>query len=77
MNNIRFAIIGLGNRGWSLMRNAVMPIDGVEIVGVCDLYPDRCERARAYVAEKAGIETRKILKYCYARRVSHGFCPNS
>jgi predicted dehydrogenase len=54
MNNIRFAIIGLGNRGWSLMRNAVMPIDGVEIVGVCDLYPDRCERARAYVAEKTG-----------------------
>ncbi len=54
MQKIGLAIIGLGARGFSLMKNAIMPIDGVEIVGLCDLYADRCERAAAYVKEKTG-----------------------
>ncbi len=51
MERVRFAIVGLGNRGYNLMRKAIMPIDGVDIVGLCDVYDDRVERARAYVAE--------------------------
>ncbi len=54
MKKIRFAVVGLGNRGWGLMRKAIMPVEGVEIVGLCDLYPDRIERAGEYVAEKTG-----------------------
>lgn len=53
MENVRFAVIGLGNRGYSLMRRAIMPIEGVEIVGLCDVYDDRVERARAYAAENS------------------------
>ena len=53
MERVRFAIVGLGNRGYGLMRKAIMPIEGVEIVGLCDVYDDRVERARAYVAENS------------------------
>lgn len=53
MKNVRFAVIGLGARGFGLMGKAVMPVEGVEIVGLCDILPDRVERARA-VAEEAG-----------------------
>ena len=53
MERVRFAIVGLGNRGYNLMRKAIMPIDGVDIVGLCDVYDDRVERARAYVAENS------------------------
>lgn len=54
MENIRFAVIGLGSRGWSLLRKAIMPVEGVEIVGLCDRYEDRCERARAHVEAESG-----------------------
>ena len=53
MKNVRFAVIGLGARGFGLMGKAVMPVEGVEILGLCDILPDRVERARA-VAEEAG-----------------------
>ena len=63
MKKIRFAIIGLGNRGWSLLRKAIMPIEGVEIVGLCDLYEDRCERARAHVESETGVSPYVSLDY--------------
>lgn len=54
MESIKFAVVGLGNRGFGLMQKVIMPIEGVEIAGVCDLYEDRCERARAYVEQATG-----------------------
>ena len=56
MKEVRIAIAGLGNRGWSLMRKAVMPIEGVRVVGLCDIYEDRIQRAREYVVENQGDE---------------------
>ena len=63
MQELRLAIIGLGSRGFSLMKNAIMPIDKVEIVGLCDLYNDRCERAASYVKEKTGRSPVTSLDY--------------
>ena len=63
MQEIRLAVIWLGTRGYSLMKNAIMPTDGVEIVGLCDLYADRCERAAAYVNEKTGRRPVTSLDY--------------
>lgn len=54
MEKVRFAVIGLGTRGFGLLTRAVMPIEGVEIVGLCELLPDRLERARAAVTEAGG-----------------------
>lgn len=54
MEKVRFAIVGLGSRGFGLMKRAVMPVEGVEVVGLCDIYDDRIERARAYVVEAGG-----------------------
>lgn len=54
MEKVRFAVIGLGSRGFGLLTRAVMPIEGVEIVGLCELLPDRLERARAAVTEAGG-----------------------
>lgn len=54
MEKVRFAVIGLGTRGFGLLTRAIMPIEGVEIVGLCELLPDRLERARAAVTEAGG-----------------------
>lgn len=54
MKDIRIAIVGLGNRGWSLLRHAISPIEGVEVVGLCDVYRDRIDRAAEFVKEQGG-----------------------
>jgi len=54
MKDVRIAIVGLGNRGWSLLRHAIAPIEGVEVVGLCDVYEDRIDRAAEFVKEQGG-----------------------
>lgn len=53
-DNIRFGIVGLGNRGYSMIRDVLLNFDDIEINAVCDFYPDRNERAVALVSEKKG-----------------------
>lgn len=55
MKTIRFGVIGLGNRGYSMLRDVLLKFEGVEFVAVCDEYPDRAERAAALVEEKHGV----------------------
>ncbi len=43
-NTLKVGIIGVGNRGTSLMRD-LLKIDDVEIVAVCDLFKDNADRA--------------------------------
>lgn len=45
IDTVRVGIIGLGNRGPSVMRNLIR-IDNVEIKALCDLVPERAENAR-------------------------------
>jgi predicted dehydrogenase len=49
---VRFALIGCGGRGRSLLRN-MLGVDGVEVKAVCDIVPEKAQRAQDLV-EKAG-----------------------
>ncbi len=50
---VRVGIIGLGNRGYEQL-NVLLPMADVTIAAVCDVYPDRVERARQRVLEARG-----------------------
>ena len=54
MKNIKFGVIGLGNRGFSMLRDVLLKFEDVEFVAVCDEYADRAEKAAALVEEKRG-----------------------
>ena len=54
MKTIKFGVIGLGNRGYSMLRSVLLPVEGVEFVAVCDEYADRAEAAAALVEVKKG-----------------------
>ncbi len=54
--NVRFAIIGLGGRGFGMLRDVILTFDDADVVAVCDFYDDRCERAVNCVKEKRGHE---------------------
>ena len=58
MNNkkVRFAVIGLGGRGFGMLRDVILTYDDAEITALCDLYPDRCQRAFDAVKERRGYE---------------------
>ena len=50
---IRFASVGLNNRGYGQTR-LLMEVPGVEIVALCDVYEDLCERSADAVEEYSG-----------------------
>ncbi len=56
-NTVRVAVVGTGNRGTSLLRN-LLAMDGVEITALCDLYPDRLEKAGSLCLESGQTEPR-------------------
>jgi len=49
---VRFGLIGCGGRGQSLLRD-LLAVDGVEVKAVCDIVPEKIERAQDLVT-KAG-----------------------
>lgn len=55
MNKIKVGIFGLGLRGFSLMKH-VCNVENVRITALCDLYPERIDKAVEYMKEK-NIET--------------------
>ena len=50
----RIAVIGLGGRGYGMLKDVLLAFDDVDIPAVCDVYPDRNERAAKIVEEKRG-----------------------
>ena len=42
---LNVAVVGLGNRGASLLKHCILPREGVRVAAVCDVYEDRRERA--------------------------------
>ena len=42
---INGCIIGLGNRGYTLLRDVLIKIENLNFVAVCDLYEDRVQQA--------------------------------
>ena len=65
---LKVGVIGLGNRGSSLLTNCMLPQEGVRVAAVCDHYEDRChEAAKAVIdaGQTAPTETtdyREILR---------------
>lgn len=63
MRTIKVGIIGLGGRGQSLLTGVILHMDGVEVVGVCDLYEDRTEAGYQAVLERTGKAPVKSQQY--------------
>ena len=55
MERVRVGMLGVGSRGTAAVRRLVK-IDGVDITAVCDLVPERVERARKMVVDAKGGE---------------------
>ena len=53
---VRFAVIGLGGRGYGMLRDVILTFDDADVTAVSDFYPDRCERAANTVKEKRAHE---------------------
>ena len=54
MEHLKLGFLGLGQRGNGLMRNVLRNFPDVEVVALCDSYPDRTEAAAKKVTELRG-----------------------
>lgn len=54
MEKLNVAIIGLGARGRGLLKTCLKFIEGIKIVAICDLYPDRVENGEKLCQELGG-----------------------
>lgn len=54
-DKIKMSVAGLGARGTSLIKDVLCNRSDVEIVAVCDVYPDRVEKTISLVKEKTGV----------------------
>lgn len=41
---LKLGVIGLGGRGASLLEHCILPQEDVQVMAVCDLLPDRCQK---------------------------------
>ena len=54
MKNVKIGVIGLGKRGFSMIRDVILAFDDADVIAVCDLYPDRVDDAANLIKEKRG-----------------------
>ena len=54
MSKLKVGIIGLGSRGFSLLKEIILPIDTIEVTAVCDSYEDRAKEGADEVEKKYG-----------------------
>ena len=54
MKKLSVGIIGLGNRGYGLLKDAILRMPSVKVTAVCDIYEDRCEEAARLTEELCG-----------------------
>ncbi|MBI3668080.1 MAG: Gfo/Idh/MocA family oxidoreductase [Acidobacteria bacterium] len=52
-DTVRVAFVGTGNRGSYLLKH-MLKVAGVKVVAVCDILPDRAERAADAIAQAGG-----------------------
>ena len=62
MAKIKACVVGLGNRGYDIIRGVLLKNDDIEIISVCDVYEDRIARAAEKIKE-AGSEPRGFTDY--------------
>ena len=51
MRDVNVGVIGLGNRGYGMLKSGVLEIPGVRVLWVCDLYEDRVEAGKQAVID--------------------------
>ena len=61
MEKVKMGVVGLGSRGYMLICGVLTKLDDVEVVSVCDVYTDRCEKSADYI-EKASGKRPEIYK---------------
>ena len=54
MEHLRLGFLGLGQRGNGLLHNVLRNFPEVDVVALCDSYPDRTEAAAKKVTELRG-----------------------
>ena len=69
MAKIKACVVGLGNRGYGLIRDVLLKNTDIEIVSVCDIYEDRVARAAQKIKEY-GNEPEGFTDYKEALSVS-------
>ena len=72
LERVRIGFVGLGNRGPGAVDRMSL-IDGVEIVGLCDQYPDRVEKMKLLL-EKRGLP--KAQSYSGSKEAWKAMCEN-
>ena len=55
MEKVKIAVIGLGQRGSTLIKQLFLGMDNCEIVAVCDVYQDRVDAMADAIKKKKGI----------------------
>ncbi len=65
MAELKVGVIGLGLRGYSILRDTLlnMPEGDIKVVAVCDLKQERIDRAVALIDEKKGYKPFTTLNY--------------
>lgn len=59
----RIAVIGLGGRGYGLLRLNLVHMKNVEVVGICDVYQDRIDKAIERVKKVCGNTPKGSTNY--------------
>lgn len=63
MEKIRVGFIGMGLRGPGLLRTVVTNFPDVDVVAICDLYPDKVEKGQNIVKENRGCTCKGYTDY--------------
>ena len=63
MDKIKLGFLGLGQRGRGLITNVLGNFPDVDIVAVCDEYPDRTEDEAKRIKESRGVEPAKYTHH--------------
>lgn len=56
MKTVRLAIIGVGGRGFAMLKNNFVNFPNVMFTAICDVYEDRIQKAADLIKEKRGNE---------------------
>lgn len=63
MKKVRFGVIGLGDRGYGMLRDVIVDMKDVEVIAVSDVYADRIENAQKLIKEKSGVDAKGYENY--------------
>ncbi|MBR2018914.1 MAG: Gfo/Idh/MocA family oxidoreductase [Clostridia bacterium] len=70
MKTVKMGMIGLGQRGLSMLKSILLKMEDVEIVAVCDEYADRTEQAACAVERATGKRPFASVDYADVLRLN-------